>query len=48
MTDAPVTPADVVATMLAALGVAPGGEVNDRQGRPFAACDGTPIEPVYG
>lgn len=47
VTDFPVSPADVIATMLAALGVNPRGEVHDRQGRPFAACDGTPIERIY-
>lgn len=47
VTDFPVSPADVVATMLSALGVDPRGEVHDRQGRPFAACDGTPIDRIY-
>lgn len=47
VTDSPVSPADVTATLLAALGVNPRAEVHDRQGRPFAACDGTPIERVY-
>jgi hypothetical protein len=45
--DTPVSPADVVATVLAALGVDPKAEVHDRQGRPFPACDGTPIDRVY-
>lgn len=47
VTDSPVSPADVTATLLAALGCDPRAEVHDRQGRPFAACDGTPIERVY-
>jgi hypothetical protein len=47
VTDARVSPADVVATLLAALGVNPWAEVHDRQGRPFAACDGTPIDRIY-
>jgi hypothetical protein len=45
--DGAVSPADVVATMLSALGANPRTEIHDRQGRPFAACDGTPIERVY-
>src|SRR5262249_27705846 len=47
VTDFPISPADVVATMLSALGANPRGEVHDRQGRPFTACDGPPIERVY-
>jgi hypothetical protein len=47
VTDLPVTPADVVATMLAALGANPRGKAQDRQGRPLPACDGTPIEQIY-
>ena len=34
-------------SMLAALGMNPHGEIHDRQGRPFAACDGTPIERIH-
>lgn len=45
--DTPVSPADVAATVLAALGADPGAEVRDRQGRPFPACDGAPISRVY-
>jgi hypothetical protein len=45
--DSPVSPADVTATLLAALGVNPHSEIHDRQGRPFAACDGTPIDRIY-
>jgi hypothetical protein len=45
--DSPVSPADVIATLLAALGTNPAGEVRDRQGRPFVACAGAPIERVY-
>jgi arylsulfatase A-like enzyme len=47
VTDAPVSPADVVATLLSALGADPRGEVRDRQGRPLAACDGEPIEAIF-
>jgi hypothetical protein len=45
--DSPVSPADVTATLLAALGADPHAEVRDRQGRPFPACDGTRIDRVY-
>src|SRR5207302_107954 len=41
--DSPVSPADVVATLLAALGADPHAELRDRSGRPFPACEGTPI-----
>jgi hypothetical protein len=47
VTDSPVSPADVTATLLAALGCDPRAEVHDRQARPFAACDGVPIERIY-
>lgn len=47
VTDAPASPADVLATLLDALGTDPREEVRDRQGRPFAACDGTPIRRVF-
>ena len=43
VTESPVSPADVVATMLAALGTDPHHEIHDRQGRPFLASDGTPF-----
>jgi hypothetical protein len=47
VTDFPISPADVIATLLAALGANPRAEVHDRQGRPFAACDGTPVDRIY-
>lgn len=47
VTESPVTPADVVATMLAAIGADPRGDLHDRQGRPFPATDGTPIREVF-
>jgi len=47
VTDSPVSPADVTATLLAALGVNALSEIHDRQGRPFAACEGMPIERIY-
>jgi hypothetical protein len=45
--DSPVSPADVTATLLAALGANPRAEVHDRHGRPFNACDGVPIDRIY-
>jgi hypothetical protein len=47
VTDTPVSPADVVATILSALGADPAGEVRDRHGKSFAACEGSPIDRVY-
>jgi hypothetical protein len=41
--DCPISPADLAATLLHLLGVAPGLELTDRSGRPFAACQGTPV-----
>jgi hypothetical protein len=38
--DGPVTPADLVATILHLLGVDPGLEVQDRGGRPLRVCQG--------
>ncbi|MBA4065190.1 MAG: hypothetical protein C0501_16045 [Isosphaera sp.] len=45
--DTPVSPADVAATVLAAVGAEPGAEVRDRAGRPFPACEGSPVREVY-
>ena len=42
-----VTPADLHATMLHSLGIAPDAEVHDTQGRPFAACTGEVIRQVF-
>jgi arylsulfatase A-like enzyme len=44
VTDEPVSPGDVVATLLALIGLDPAGELRDRHDRPFTACDGRPIE----
>ncbi|MDP1797105.1 MAG: DUF1501 domain-containing protein, partial [Planctomycetaceae bacterium] len=41
-----VSPADVTATIYAALGIDPHTEIHDRQGRPYVVCSGRPIEPV--
>jgi arylsulfatase A-like enzyme len=48
VTDSPVTPADVVATLLDALGADPRGELHNREGRPFPATDGMPIRAAFG
>jgi hypothetical protein len=41
--DRPVAPPDLAATILHLLGVPPDLMLRDRQGRPIAACQGTPI-----
>ena len=43
VTDDPVTPPDLQATLLHALGIKSGAIITDRQGRPRAASDGTPV-----
>lgn len=43
----PVTPADLAATLLHLLGVPPGLELQDRSGRPFLACQGTPVPELW-
>ncbi|MFN0020908.1 MAG: DUF1501 domain-containing protein [Pirellulaceae bacterium] len=39
----PVTPRDLTATLLHLLGVSPDLTIRDRAGRPYRACEGTPI-----
>jgi hypothetical protein len=46
--DDPVTPPDLQATVLHALGIRPDSIVADRQGRPHAASDGTPVVQMFG
>lgn len=41
-----VSPADVAATIYAALGIEPNTEIHDRQGRPYVVSSGRPIEAV--
>ena len=43
VTDDPVTPPDLQATVLHALGIKPDSIITDRQGRPHRASDGTPV-----
>jgi hypothetical protein len=43
----PVTPADITATMFAALGIDPETHYTDLNGRPYAITSGTPIHGLY-
>jgi hypothetical protein len=43
VTDNPVTPADLCATIFAKLGVDPRTTIQDVQGRPYLLCEGTPV-----
>ena len=45
--DRPVAPEDFLATILYALGVAPESEIHDRTGRPYRACEGTPVTALF-
>ncbi|MGD9646624.1 MAG: DUF1501 domain-containing protein [Pirellulales bacterium] len=45
--DSPVGPADLAATVLAALGVDRTARIHDRQGRPHFACEGEPIRGLF-
>ena len=46
--DNPVSPEDFLATIYSALGVAPDAEIHDRDGRPYRAVDGRPVETLFG
>jgi hypothetical protein len=46
--DSPVSPEDLIATIHCALGVPPDGEIRDRDGRPYRACEGTPVTALFG
>jgi hypothetical protein len=41
--DKPVTPPDLIATILHLLGIRPDLELHDRSGRPMRACEGMPL-----
>jgi uncharacterized protein (DUF1501 family) len=41
--ESPVTPSDFTATLMHLLGIPNDLEIHDQSGRPFRACDGTPI-----
>jgi uncharacterized protein (DUF1501 family) len=43
VTDRPVSPPDLHATVLHALGIRPDALVRDRQGRPHTASEGQPV-----
>src|SRR5439155_16362620 len=45
--DNPVSPEDFLATIYAALGVAPGAEIHDRDGRPYGVTEGAPVEALF-
>jgi hypothetical protein len=45
--DAPVTPPDLQATVLHALGIRPDSLIHDRQGRPHAASEGHPVTGLF-
>ena len=45
--DRPVSPADFLATICHALGIAPDSEVHDRAGRPYRITDGTPVTALF-
>ncbi len=45
--ESPVTPPDMQATVLHALGVSPGAVVHDRRGRPHRASDGQPVARLF-
>lgn len=46
--DHPVSPADFLATMYHAFGLAPDLELHDREGRPHRLCDGHPVTRLFG
>jgi hypothetical protein len=46
--DKPVTPADLMATLLHLLGIPADLEIKDRTGRPMAACRGRVVEGLFG
>jgi hypothetical protein len=45
--DGPVSPPDLQATVLHALGISPGAIITDRQGRPHSASDGQPVTALF-
>ncbi|MBX3440354.1 MAG: DUF1501 domain-containing protein, partial [Planctomycetaceae bacterium] len=47
-TSQPVSPADVTATILSALGIDPQAEMHDRLNRPLPLSAGMPIQPLLG
>lgn len=45
--DNPVSPEDFLATIYAALGIAPQAEIHDRDGRPYRVVEGNPVESLF-
>lgn len=45
--DSPVSPPDLVATVLDTLGIDPRSRIHDRQGRPHFACEGKPVAGLF-
>lgn len=45
--DGPVSPPDLQATVIQALGIKPSATIVDRQGRPYAASDGQPVTGLF-
>ena len=45
--DRPVAPEDLLATVYHALGINPESEIHDRSGRPYRACDGSPLTTLF-
>jgi hypothetical protein len=46
--DNPVSPEDFLATIYAALGIAPDTEIHDRDRRPYRVVEGRPVEALFG
>jgi hypothetical protein len=46
--DLPVSPADFLASIYHAFGIAPDREIHDREGRPHRLCDGRPLTTLFG
>jgi hypothetical protein len=44
----PVSREDLLATIYYALGVLADGEIFDREGRRYAACEGRPVTALFG
>jgi hypothetical protein len=48
VTDNPVSPEDLLATIYHALGLSPELEIHDRDGRPYRLCEGRPVLSLFG
>jgi hypothetical protein len=45
--DRPVSPEDFLATIFHAFGLSPESEIRDRAGRPYRACEGSPLTALF-